>query len=588
MAMVSSAANPLATMDVISLNLPWVPQCTHGTAAREPPVYNADRVRGARTDEARAARGGDLVGWLVAPDGGLSLAPAFVAILLALSVRRVELALGVGIVLGGLIAARGSPVDAGRRIVGYLLDAVGFTSDGFAIDHVEISAFSVLVAATVAVMGASGGTRAVIRRVERFASGRRGTMVSAWLGGMVVFFDDYANCLVVGNAMGPLADRNGVSREKLAYIVDSTAAPIASLAIVSTWVGYEVGLIADQLPAGGPSGFSVFLSSVPYRFYSLFTLAFVGTIALSGRDFGPMWHAEAAARPKAAVVDGTEGASPLLAAVPVGLLVVGTLGWLVGDGWMQLDAAARDGVRQVVGSGLTGFVDGSAAVLGAANAYHAMFFGSVLAFTTAVAGGVVAGRLVPRAVPGVAAQGAREVTGALVVLFLAWSLSSAMGDTGASTALTGVLDGTLPAWALPTTTFVLAAATAFATGTSFGTMGILIPVAVPVALQLAPGDPAILHGTTAAVLAGACLGDHASPISDTTVLSAAGAGASLVGHVRTQAPYALTAGLLAVVLGYLPAGFGVPVGVCVVVGLVATVATVLAVGRPVPVVEEVS
>lgn len=526
---------------------------------------------------------GPLIEWLSSPDGALSLTPAVVAIGLALATRRVEPALGFGIVLGGLVAAGGAPLDAVVRIVGYVAGAFGYDDGSFTVDHLEITAFSLIVAATVAVMGKSGGTRAVIRLLERIATGRRGAMVSTWLGGMVVFFDDYANCLVVGNAMGPLADRHGVSREKLAYIVDSTAAPIASLAIVSTWVGYEVGLIAEQLPIGGPSAFSVFVSSVPYRFYSIFTLVFVGAIALSGRDFGPMWEAEARARPIAeAEGEVDDGASPLLAAVPVGLLVAGTLGWLVVHGWTTLDAAGQAAASTAFAAGGIGWIDGAAAVLGGANAYHAMFFGSVLAYVTACAGALLAGRASADVLGRTTVDGARQVAGALVVLFLAWSLSNAMGDTGASNALTGLIDGRLPVWALPSTTFILAAATAFATGTSFGTMGILIPIALPVALQLAPGEAAILHGTTAAVLAGSCLGDHASPISDTTVLSAVGSGTSLMAHVRTQAPYALTTGLIAILAGYLPIGLGLPVLPCLLVGCLGTVAVVFVVGRPVP------
>lgn len=526
-----------------------------------------------------------MLDWMFSPTGGLSLAPAGVAIGLALATRRVELALALGIAVGGLVAARGAPVDALYRVLAYLQESLGWSSDGFSVDHLEISVFSLLVAATVGIMGASGGTRAVIAHIERIADSRRGAMVSTWLGGMLVFFDDYANCLVVGSAMGPLADRYAVSRQKLAYIVDSTAAPIASLAIVSTWVGYEVGLIADQLPPDGPNAFNVFLASVPYRFYSIFTLVFVGAIALSGRDFGPMWEAEAAARPQRDTEqDGTDTGAAWLAAVPVGLLVVGTLGWLVIQGWQALD-----GPTQVsVGSGLTGAdglsgrIHAASTVLGSANPYHAMLFGSVLAMSTASLGALVASPVTLEQLPRVAWSGARQVLEALVILYLAWGLSAAMADTGSSQALGGVLQGAVPVWSLPATTFVLAAATAFATGTSFGTMGILIPLAVPLVLQLAPGQPELLYGTTAAVLAGACLGDHASPISDTTILSAVGAGTSLVEHVRTQAPYALTTGLLAVVLGYLPIGLGAPVWACLGLGAVATVSVVYLVGRPVP------
>ncbi len=539
----------------------------------------------------------DALWTLVAWDGGLTVLPALVAILVALITKRVEPALGLGVILGGVIAARMAPLDAVQRIATYVANAIGFSWDSdqevwtFSVDHLEISAFSLMVAATVAVMSATGGTRALIQLVEGLAKGRRGAMVSSWLAGAVVFFDDYANCLVVGSAMGPMCDRNRVSREKLAYIVDSTAAPIASLALVSTWVGYEVGLIAEAFEnvkgvAIEASAFSVFLASVPYRFYSLFTIVFVGAIAISGRDYGPMRAAEAAARAREAEPLDRTDASPLLAAVPVALLVLVTLGLLVADGATSIApdtwTAVRSRVDTASGLGVVAaWLALGSEVLGAGNAYHAMLLGSVIAFVAACGGALASGALALGPLGRAAGEGAWTVTKALVVLFLAWALSSAMGDTGAAQWLTSIIQGRMPAWAFPTVTFVLAALTAFATGTSFGTMGILIPIAVPIAVGLVP-DPysPIVLGTVAAVLAGACLGDHASPISDTTVLSAIGADAPLVEHVRTQLPYALTTGTIAILLGYLPIGFGLSPWVLVPTGALACIAVVMVVGRP--------
>ncbi|MEZ4319117.1 MAG: Na+/H+ antiporter NhaC family protein [Myxococcota bacterium] len=532
---------------------------------------------------------------LVSWDGGLTVLPALVAIVVALVTRRVEPALAVGVVIGGVVAARMDLVDAAWRVVLYVADAIGFTHAengwSFGVDHLEISVFSLMVAATVSIMGAAGGTRALIQLVETRASGRRGAMVSSWIAGAIVFFDDYANCLVVGSAMGPMCDRNRVSREKLAYIVDSTAAPIASLALVSTWVGYEVGLIADAFKTVdglSPSAFSVFLSSVPYRFYSLFTIVFVGAIAMSGRDFGPMREAEARARARPAIELPPTEASPLVAAVPVFLLVAVTLGQLVGDGVRSIDpevwAAGMNEVRtasglQVVAASLSL----ASEVLGNANAYHAMLSGSIVAFVTSLAAALGWGLLTARGAYEAGKEGALTVMKALVVLFLAWALSSAMKDTGAAQWISGTLQGRLPAWAFPSITFVLAGLTAFATGTSFGTMGILIPIAVPVAAQLAP-DPFghIVLGTVAAVLAGSCLGDHASPISDTTVLSAIGADSPLVDHVRTQLPYALTTGAIAVLFGYLPVGFGISPWILLPLGGAACIAVVMVLGKPPP------
>ena len=510
--------------------------------------------------------------WGFAWDGGLSLAPAIVAIAVALFTRRVALSLGLGALFGALVASHGAPLNTGGRLLRYFGSALGLTHSGdgwaFQIDHLEITAFSLFVAATIGVIGASGGTRALIARVERFASSRRSTMLSTWLAGAVVFFDDYANCLVVGVAMGPLCDRYQVSREKLAYIVDSTAAPVASLALVSTWVGYEVGLIADVLPAEHAHlAFSVFVSSIPYRFYSIFTLAFVGLIAWTGRDFGPMRQAEQHAAHSEVSPPQLSHGRAWLAWFPIGLLVFGTLGWLLVDGWGTETLESAPVLLRF------------SQILGGANPYHAMLFGSVAAITAAIGSAVSTSELQVSDLPRVLWDGVSDVFKALVVLYMAWALSSAMEDTGAADTVLGLLSdgrivpttgvgdamaaitqGALPLSMLPMVIFLLSAFTAFATGTSFGTMAIFIPLAVKLALSWT-GEPLseLVLSSTAAVLAGAIFGDHASPISDTTILSAVGARVSLADHVRTQLPYALSAAGIAIVAGYLPYGLGLPV-----------------------------
>ena len=229
-------------------------------------------------------------------NGGLSLLPPVVAVVCAWASRRVIPSLFLAALTAAMVATEGDLLDAPTLLARTLADNV------LDPDNATITLFSVAVAATVGVLGRSGGTRALVARVERVATNRRRSMVASWLAGAVVFFDDYANCLVVGSAMGPLCDRFRVSRAKLAYIVDATAAPIASLALVSTWVGYEVGQIGDAIPAGVDiQPFELFLGALPYRFYCLFTIAFVGAVALSGRDFGPMWKAESEAATKAIV-----------------------------------------------------------------------------------------------------------------------------------------------------------------------------------------------------------------------------------------------------------------------------------------------
>ncbi|MFT7521793.1 MAG: Na+/H+ antiporter NhaC [Kiritimatiellia bacterium] len=643
----------------------------------------------------------------------LAVSPALVAIALALSTRKVLISLLLGTVAGAVVANLGGSlgVDVMGAVlssISYLADAVipgisdfewvlaqdgnlvggNVRGDPTSLDysHLIITAFSLLVAATVGVMGRSGGTRALVRSMEGLAKGPRGAQVAAWLAGMLVFFDDYANCLVVGSAMGPLMDRFKVSREKLSYIVDSTAAPVASLALVSTWVGYEVGLIGDELIAAGSdaSAFTVFLAALPYRFYGFFTLAFVGAVALTGRDFGPMYHAEVAARSAHRVESSDESdreGNMWTAILPVSCLVGVTFGYLIFDGiratvasvHRQAEQAALDAGASVSQAATAGAEAGAQAldkvawfdILGNADPYIAMFTGSAVAVTLAVLMVLTLGKLHITDVPGALWVGMKPVFVGLSILVLAWSLGNAMQHTGAAEeikAVVGVSDtvifrgepvnlqwetkaaavsamlvvtdrlgvvvherpigplhhgrGTVqwigvvdrnalatagryhfhitaehadgsteqvgsrgepwfPAWTLPSLVFLMAAGTAFATGTSFGTMGILLPLAIPLAFGIEGSDNGpILLGSISAVLAGSILGDHASPISDTTVLSAIGSGVDLVDHVRTQLPYALIAGLISLLVGYLPAGLGVspwlliPIGSAMCVGVV--------------------
>ena len=496
--------------------------------------------------------------------GPAALLPPLVAVALALTTKKVEPSLFTGVVVGALVAAWPDPLAAADGLATYAAAAVGFDLSGdtttFDSGHLEVTVFSLLVAATVGVVSRGGGTRALVRRVEGVAKDARGAGVASWLAGGIVFFDDYANCLVVGNAMGPLCDRFGVSRAKLAYIVDSTAAPVASLALVSTWVGYEVGLIQDALQTVGSelSALNVYVASLPYRFYSLFTLAFVGMMAWSCRDFGPMREREIEARGRARTAPSDAGSAAVgsiwLGIVPIAALVLVTMAVLYLGGLHALGDAAADAALFEV--------------LGEANPFRAMLIGSAVGYALAVVLGMRTLALKQLWTASLHSGGA--VGKALVVLYLAWMLGSAIQATGASSYLIGLLGEAVPAAALPTVTFLLAAAIAFATGTSWGTMGILFPLVVPMAVTLeGPMPGPVLLGTTAAVLAGACFGDHTSPISDTTVLSSLGAGVDVVTHVRTQLPYALATGAVAVAAGYVPAGLGVspwlllPIGVLV-------------------------
>lgn len=496
-------------------------------------------------------------------DGGLTLLPPIVAIGAAILTRRVVPSLLVAVLVAGLVVAQGHPIRGAEAVLTEVSGTVASVDNGL------ITLFSLLVAATVGIMGRTGGTRALVAQVERLAKGRNGAMSASWLAGAAVFFDDYANCLVVGSSMGPLCDRHGVSRAKLAYIVDATAAPLASVALVSTWVGYEVGLIRAELDAAGSSlaPFSLFVEALPYRFYCLLTLAFVGAIALTGRDFGPMWLEEAKARPHRTPEDDAPAPRGALAlgVLPIAALVGGVFAFLVGHGLSNLGPDAQ-------GAALFEILDAS-------NPFLDMALGAGLAWLVAAGLALTVATLPVRELGQASWAAMRAVGQPLAVLYLAWTLGGLIKQTAAAAFVASLLQGSLPPELLPLLTFVLAGATAFATGSSYFTMGTLLPLVMPLALQLDPEGGPILLASMAAVLDGAVLGDHVSPISDTTILSSLGSGVDLVTHVRTQMPYALAAGTVAAVVCTLPAGYGLSPWLLVPLGVVVCVAIVRGVGR---------
>jgi Na+/H+ antiporter NhaC len=436
-----------------------------------------------------------------------------------------------------------------------------------------------MIGGMVGIISRSGGMLGIVDHVIRFATNHKRAQVGTAGLGLAIFFDDYANTLVVGNTMRPVTDRLRISREKLAYIVDSTAAPVACIALVTTWIGYEVGLIDAAIASidGLDEPYLLFLNSIGYSYYPILALAFVFMVALSGRDFGPMRTAETLARREVAGKDersaeqSLSGAEPdpgiegraRNATVPIGVLLVAVISGMI----------------------VTGEGDNLRAIVGSADSYKALLWGSLLGAATA---GIMA--LASRALD-VAGTidawliGVKSMLTAIIILILAWSLASITETLGTASYLMALLGDALPAAVLPTLVFFLAAGTAFATGTSWGTMGILMPLVVPLTWAMI-GDGAagsaslpILHSAIACVLAGAVWGDHCSPISDTTILSSMASGCDHVAHVRTQMPYALLVGGVAILAGTLPAGFGMPWWLGLVVGSAALWVALRSFGR---------
>jgi len=500
--------------------------------------------------------------------GWVSLTPALLAILIALTLRNVIPALLIGIWLGATALRSFTP----SGVFGGLLDSFQVYVVRALVDedHVAIVLFSLMIGGMVGIITRNGGMASIVRLMVSRAKTAIGGQISVWLMGLMIFFDDYSNTLVVGNTARPLTDDLKISREKLAYIVDSTAAPVVCLALITTWIGYEVGLIGESLagiPALTEPAYTVFLKSIPYNFYPILTIIFVFLVASSGRDIGPMYQAEVRARNgRVSPVDAAASPAmqgerldpkpniPLRAAnafIPLLVLIVALLAGLYATG-------QGDSITDIIGT---------------ANAYKAMLWASFLGAITAAV--LTVGQRIMSAHETVDAWygGVRAMLFAMIVLVLAWGLSSVTQSLHTADYLVSILAESLPVELVPATVFLLSAATAFTTGTSWGTMGILMPLVIPLtwAVMIANGMDGpenwhILYSAIACNLAGAVWGDHCSPISDTTVLSSMASGCDHVEHVRTQMPYALLVGTVAIAFGTIPGGYGFPPTLSILLG----------------------
>jgi Na+/H+ antiporter NhaC len=518
--------------------------------------------------------------------GAFSLLPPVFAILLAIATRRALIALFAGIWLGALLINDYNPLLALLRCFDtYLPAQVGDPGNA------QMILFTLALGGMVGIVTRSGGSQALVDAVSHRVRTRRSGMLASALAGIVIFFDDYANCLLVGNTVRPFTDARRISREKLSFLVDSTAAPISTLALVSTWTGYQLGLIGDagvELPAGA---YGTFLAMLPYSFYPIFMLAFVFIIAASQRDFGPMLAAERRALSTGQLV--RPGSSPLQdkeltemrpedgrvlhwqnGAIPIAVVIITVIAGLYFVGARALgDGAANASLREIISAS----GDEAFKVL-----LWASFGGGVVGLLTAlVTGALTIDQSVDAWISGV-----KAMTMAILILVLAW----AIGDICKNHLLTGpwLLSQVRPSphW-LPVITFVVSGFIALATGSSFSTMAIVIPIAAPMVWAVTGdgsgmSDAAVWssrYATLAAVLAGSVFGDHCSPISDTTVMSSMACAADHIDHVRTQMPYAVLCGGVAAAVGFVPSGFGISPLITLPIGIGLLAAAVFLLGR---------
>jgi Na+/H+ antiporter NhaC len=519
--------------------------------------------------------------------GWLSVLPPLLAIGIALIFRQVIPALFAGIYVGAALtygfSLSGLWYGLLDTISVYVMEAIA-PPDG-STDHASIIIFTLMIGGMVGIISRNGGMKGVVNKVIGFASDpKRGQAATGALG-VAIFFDDYANTLVVGNTMRPITDRLRISREKLAYIVDSTAAPVATIALISTWIGFQVGLIGEAvsgIDGLDQSAYNIFLNSIPYAFYPILAITFVFAVALTGRDFGPMYGAEERSRNEGKVlrddasVDsaaaGDEALEPKPHKPERAFNAVIPIVVLVGAALIAL---------YITGSGET-IQD----IIGSADPFSALVWGSLFGVLVAVVLSLGQRILSLRETMDAWYTGLRAMLFVLIILVMAWALAAVTEVLHTGDYLVSVLGESLPPAVVPALIFIVAAATAFSTGTSWGTMGILIPLAVPLTWAIlqangaaAAEDYYILYAATMSVLAGAVWGDHCSPISDTTIISSMASGCDHIDHVRTQLPYAVFTGLVALLVGLLPIGLGLPWWLALPVCIAVAVGGLFVIGK---------
>ena len=530
--------------------------------------------------------------------GMLTLVPPLVAISLAFVTRNVVISLFMGIFSGTfMLSLKGA--DLFTAVTGGFTLLTGNIISSLADSwNAGIVLQCLTIGGLIAVVSKMGGTKAIAEALAKRARTAVSSQLVTWLMGLLIFFDDYANSLTVGPIMRPVTDKMKISREKLSFIIDATAAPIAGIALISTWVAYEVGLIKDGLAGVGidANAYGVFVETIPFRFYNIFILFFIVMTAVTLKEFGPMLKAERRARrtgevaapgSKLSASHDMKAMEPEAgvrlcvwnAIIPISTLIFGSFLGFYLNGRTAVMGGEDAALIAILNDAPFSFAAIREA-FGASDASIVLFQAALFAGVVAITMGVGRGIFTVEQAVAHWIHGVKSLIITGVILLLAWSLSSVIKELGTAKFLILILSDRIPVFILPSIIFILGSFISFATGTSYGTMGILMPLAIPLAYSISP-DYGYLLMNVGAVLTGAIFGDHCSPISDTTILSSMGASCDHIDHVKTQLVYALTVGGLTVVCGYIPVGLGLPVYLVLPAGLAAVAATVHLAGRPV-------
>ena len=471
-----------------------------------------------------------------------ALVPAIVAIALALISKEVYSSLFCGIVLGGIFFA----IDAGTGFTGFMTHVF---SDGFVASlsdsyNVGILIFLVILGIMVALMNRAGGSAAFGKWARKHIKTKVGAQFATVLLGIIIFIDDYFNCLTVGSVMKPVTDKYGVSKEKLAYLIDSTAAPVCIIAPVSSWAAAVAGFVTE-----GENGLALFCKAIPFNFYAFFTLIMMSAMIFMKFEFGQMSKYEKALEimneaetEEDTAAETTKGKVTDLVLPVVVLIVLCVLGLIYSGGFFSADSESYLHFQDA-------FANADASVGLLLGSFGGFIFTVIYFICRKVLNFKSAMECIP--------DGFKAMVPAILILTLAWTLKGMTDSLGAKAYVAGLVEGSAGGLKmfLPAIVFIIACFLAFATGTSWGTFGILIPICIA-----AFPTGAIRIISISACMAGAVCGDHCSPISDTTIMASAGAQCEHVNHVSSQLPYAITCAAVSFVT-YLVAGLTMSLGI---------------------------
>lgn len=498
----------------------------------------------------------------------LALLPPLIAIALALITKEVYSSLFVGILVGGLLYANFNFEGTMVHVV-----RTGFMDTVADSGNIGILIFLILLGSIVAMLNKTGASAAFGRWTTKHIKSRVGTQLCTILLGVLIFVDDYFNCLTVGSVMRPVTDKHNISRAKLAYLIDSTAAPICIIAPISSWAAAVAGFASG---AGAKNGMELFIRAIPYNFYALLTIVMMIFLAVSKFDYGPMKKHEDNARLKgdlfttgkddiesAEAVDNPKGRVCDLVVPVVVLVILCMLGMIYTGGFFT---EGEEGYRNFV----TAFSNCSAGEGLAYGSFGAIIFAVIFYLCRRV----ISFKQCMESIP----EGFKAMVPAILILCCAWTLKTMTDSLGAKVFVSQLIEGSASGlrMMLPAIIFIIAVGLSFATGTSWGTFGILIPIVLSV---FSGTDGNITVIAISACMAGAVCGDHCSPISDTTIMSSAGAQCKHINHVSTQLPYALTVAGVSfvsyIIAGFIQSWIALPIAIVLMIGTLFVLKVVL-------------